>query len=53
MKDCKINCKNNLKSLKSQFNNIDKLTFEVPKEFVGELRNYQYKGYCYLKTLSL
>ncbi|SCJ18164.1 DEAD/DEAH box helicase [uncultured Clostridium sp.] len=43
---------NNLKSLKSQFNNIDKLTFEVPKEFVGELRNYQYKGYCYLKTLS-
>lgn len=41
-----------LRNLKAQFNNIDKLTYDIPKNFIGELRSYQYKGYCYLKTLS-
>lgn len=43
---------NNLKTLKTQFNNIDKLTYEIPDNFIGTLRNYQYKGFCYLKTLE-
>ncbi|MEN8076297.1 SNF2 helicase associated domain-containing protein [Clostridioides difficile] len=41
-----------LRNLKAQFNNIDKLKYDIPKGFIGELRSYQYKGYCYLKTLS-
>ena len=41
-----------LRNLKSQFNNIDKLKYDIPENFIGKLRNYQYKGYCYLKTLS-
>ena len=40
-----------LRNLKSQFNNINKLKYELPKEFVGNLRQYQHKGYCFLKTL--
>ncbi|WP_449390258.1 SNF2-related protein [Clostridium sp. ETTB3] len=41
-----------LKTLKTQFNNIDKLTYEITDNFIGTLRNYQYKGFCYLKTLE-
>ncbi|WP_297713873.1 SNF2 helicase associated domain-containing protein [Clostridium sp.] len=40
-----------LRNLKSQFNNINKLKYEITKEFVGDLRQYQYTGYCFLKTL--
>ena len=40
-----------LRKLKSQFNNINKLKYEITKEFVGDLRQYQYTGYCFLKTL--
>ena len=40
-----------LRKLKSQFNNINKLKFELPREFLGDLRQYQYTGYCFLKTL--
>ena len=40
-----------LRNLKSQFNNINKLKYELPREFVGELRQYQYTGYCFLRTL--
>ena len=41
-----------LRKLKTQFNNINKLKYDIPKEFIGELRQYQYTGYCFLKTLS-
>lgn len=40
-----------LRKLKSQFNNINKLKYDIPIEFVGELRQYQYTGYCFFKTL--
>ena len=40
-----------LRNLKSQFNNINKLKYELPREFIGELRQYQYTGYCFLRTL--
>ena len=40
-----------LRTLKTQFNNINKLKYDIPKEFIGELRKYQYTGYCFLKTL--
>ncbi|MDU3723048.1 MAG: SNF2 helicase associated domain-containing protein [Clostridium celatum] len=41
-----------LRNIKSKFNNIDKLQYELPKNFNGYLRKYQYKGYCFLRTME-
>ena len=40
-----------LRNIKSQFNNINKLKYDIPNDFIGNLRKYQYTGYCFFKTL--
>ena len=47
-----IKGKKKLNELKSKFKNINKLSFEVPKDLKAELREYQKFGYNWLKTLE-
>lgn len=47
-----IKGKKKLNELKSKFKNINKLSFEVPKDLKANLREYQKFGYNWLKTLE-
>lgn len=47
-----IKGKKKLNEIRSKFKNINKLSFEVPKELNAELREYQKFGYNWLKTLE-
>lgn len=47
-----IKGKKKLNEIKSKFKNINKLSFEVPKDLNADLREYQKLGYNWLKTLE-
>ncbi|MGL5348661.1 MAG: SNF2-related protein [Peptostreptococcaceae bacterium] len=47
-----IKCDNYIKNIKEKYKKITKEYYEVPKELNANLRDYQVKGYRFLRTLS-